>query len=476
MVQCAENLLLYQGIRWFEPNGGQEEFINLVAEPGGLIVVSGAGNGWGKSQLIVAIFAAIMWPDIAPSHFTKHEIFKSWPHPKRARIYSTPAELQEIGSLQTAITDLFPLGRYNYSKNSRPYRSQIETDTGWVLDLFSYEQDAKEAAGPNIGLQAFNEPPPEPIYKEAIARARAGGLIIGGMTSLLENPWVVDGILDKANGKEIRVRYGDVEENCVEHGTRGHLRHSQIEKILAQYDPDEREARKTGKPLSFSGRIYKAFDRSVHVAKEDILPPGEGSSSYMVVDPAIGKPLAAIWAFVDCAKVVHIYDEWPEFEFNGAKDSNLSVSEYAKLFKSRENGAVISTRILDRHFGNARRTLGGKSLKQEFDDVGLEFVDSYSIGDSGSEVETGVMKVKELLRYDKSRPIDSLNRPRLIVSPRCVNTIAALERWSRNPRTGSPQEDFKDFADVVRYLAMADPEVETPSSWPKVSKPFYTVS
>ncbi len=84
------------------------------------------------------------------------------------------------------------------------------------------------------------------------------------MTSLGTNPWVVDSILGKANGDDIRVLYSGVEENCKQHGKNGHLEHDQIEKILSQYDPDEREARSSGKPLSLSGRIFKGFDRSVH--------------------------------------------------------------------------------------------------------------------------------------------------------------------------------------------------------------------
>ena len=295
------------------------------------------------------------------------------------------------------------------------------------------------------------------------------------MTSLLDNPWVVSGILEKANGRDIRVRYGNACENCKQHGTNGHLEHEQIEKILAQYDPDEREARFSGKPLSFSGRILKGFDRAVHVPKEDIVPPESGISRYMVVDPAIAKPLAVLWAYADQAGFVSIYDEWPEFEFQGAKDSNLTVADYAAIFKEREGGKPAESRILDRHFGNARRTLGGKTLKEEFDDVGFEFVDSYAM-DPQTEVETGILKIKEYLRYDKTKPLDSLNRPRIQISPKCHNTIAALERWSRNPETGKPLEIHKDFADLVRMLCMAEPTFDIARPWVRGKQPYHGVN
>ncbi len=423
--------------------------------------------------MLAAIFAAAMWPGMAPAALSIPS-FKAWKYPKRARIYSGPAELEEIGSLQTAIKRLFPKDHYEAVKGRYSYPSVFHTDTGWVLDLFSYERDAKEAAGPNIGLQGFNEPPPEPLYKEAVARSRSGGYIIGGFTSLLDNVWVVDGLLNKADGKNIRVRYGSSCENCKQHGVNGNLEHEQIEKVLSQYDPDEREARFTGKPLSMSGRIFKRFDHSVHVAKEPFEPPTDQQISLgMVVDPAIGKPFAMLWRWVDKTGTVHYYDEYPHVPFQGAKDSNLTVKEYADLIRVQENGRKVDSRILDRHFGNVRRTTGGLTLKQEFDEQGLEFTDSYAL--SGDEIETGIKKVLEYLRYDAAKPIDSANRPKIVISPTCTNLIAAFKSWGRDPKTLKPKEEFKDFMDLVRYDLMSNPIVEVDRPWVEGRKPFYGV-
>lgn len=463
---------LHEKIRYFVPNGGQERFYAEISRAGAFIVLNGSGNGGGKSFGIVALIAAIVWPLMAPPCFAA-PIFQKWPYPKRIRIVSTPKEVEEIGAIQTAILDLWPKGRYEAMKKGKAYPSQFKSDSGFVVDVMTYEQDAGEFAGPTLGMVVFNEPPPKPIFDESLARLRKGGLAIGAMTSLNENPWISD-LFAKADGDKVRAIFADVEENCKQHGTNGTLEHEQVEKILSQYDPEEREARKTGKPLSISGRIYKSFDRAVHVAKEPIVPPSEGVTLYQVVDPAIGKPLAVIYAFVDRSGVVHIYDEHPDFEFSGARDSNMTVADYAAIFKAKENGREIGIRIMDRHFGNVRRTLGGKTLKEEFDDHGCNFQDSYS--DAGeAEVETGILKVKDFLAYDKTKPIDALNRPRLVISPTCTNTIVALERWGRDPKTRKPKENYKDFADVVRYLSMSNPEIETVSTWRQRS-PHYGVS
>lgn len=462
-------------IRYFTPHGGQIKLIEEIARPGAFVVVAGAGNGWGKSHFVVALAAAIMWPELAPACFTKHELFRKWPYPKRARIISTHTELEEIGSLQTAFKELFPKGQYKEKNKGKHYPCEFKNSNGWVLDLMSYKQDVQEYAGPNIGLTIFNEPPPQDIYNESIARTRSGGVIVMAMTSLNENPWVVDSILNKADGNRIRVRYGSSCENCKQHGTDGHLEHEQIEKILSVYDEDEREARFTGKPLAMSGRIFKTFDESVHVAKDEFRPPhSQDISIGMIADPAIGKPFAMLWRWVDSAGVIHYFDEYPETQFIGAKDSNLTVREYAELIRNREAGLKVDVRILDRHFGNVRRTTGGLTLKEEFAEVGIEFIDSYAL--SGEEVETGIFKVKEYLRYDTKKEIDSLNRPKIIISPKCKNLIAAFRNWGREPKTGKVKEEYKDFMDLVRYDVMSNPEVEKPVIWARGSQPHYGVN
>lgn len=271
---------------------------------------------------------------------------------------------------------------------------------------------------------------------------------------------------------KIRIVYGDTEDNCRAHSENGVLPHSAIESLAASCDPDDRDARLHGKFMHLSGQIYKTFGRDIHVIKdvplEDFLP---GKQITQVVDPAIGKPLAITWDCIDALGIITFFAEWPNFEFQGAKDSNMTVQEYAVLFKAQEGHYRPATRILDRHFGNTRRTLGGLTLKQEFGEFNIDFEDSYSIGDISSEIETGILKVKDLLRYDKTKPINNLNRPRIQVFESCTNIIHSFERWSRDPKTGKPKEEQKDFSDCVRYRAMAGIEIEPDRPW--AVKPAY---
>lgn len=461
-------------LRFFVLHGGQEALLDEICRPGGYVIGTGAGNGWGKSKFVVAFLAAVMFPSSAPASFTKHDLIANWPHPKRARIISTPKEVEEIGSIQTAIQELFPKGQYEAKSKSKNYPSQYKTSTGWIVDVMTYEQDKGEFAGPDIGLTIFNEPMPEAIWKESLIRARAGGIILFAMTSLLENPWVVDGILSKADGGDIRVRYGSSEENCKQHGKNGHIDHDQLEKILAQYEPDEREARRTGKPLSMSGRIFKRFDQAVHCVPE-IVPPASGVSYGLSIDPAIGKPMYILFRYVDGAGVVHYYDEYPsDIRFQGAKDSSLTLKDYAEIIRSKMQGHAFDSLIIDRHFAGARRNMGGKTFLAEFQEHFPDMRASYTL--ASDEIETGINKIKEYLAWDQTKERSALNRPRILISKTgCPNLVTSLERWGRDQRTGKPLEDFKDPVDALRYDLMSNPAVEVARDWGGIRQAHYGV-
>src|SRR3990167_2060381 len=461
----------FEPLRFFKPNGAQERFLNAVADPKNNIVLFPAGNWTGKTCAAIVAAGVFAWPEMGEDKIFDKPIFKNWKstgYPKRIRIVSTPKELEDIGSIQTEIKRWFPAGRYTPNKKGKQYFSEFATDTGWIIDVMSYEQAPSEFEGTTVGVFLFNEPPPESIFNACMSRRKFGAISMLPMTPLMGSAWIYDRLVSKDGTNGIKVIYGETEEACIEHGNgNGVIPHEAIRHLELSCDPDEKEGRLKGRFMHLAGQIFKTFSRPVHTFKLDTDTTHflGGKETYQIVDPAIGKPLACIWAAVDATGVLQIYDEYPlGVEFHGSKDSNLTVVDYAALFRAKEEGRKIQTRILDRHFGNARRTLGGLTLKQEFGEVGIDFIDSYTLDDK-TEVETGILKVKVLLRYNKEKPIDGLNRPRLMVAEHCTNTIHALERWRRDPKTGKPMEECKDFSDCVRYLAMCDPSIEPDRPW-----------
>jgi len=466
-------------LRFFRPNGAQEKFINAVAEPDSKIILFPAGNWIGKTAGAIALLGACSWPDLAEDPIFNKPLFKDWTsfgYKKNARIISTPKELENIGSIQKEIATWWPKGKYKADKKGKQFFCEFRSDTGWVTDLMSYEQSLDEFEGATISLFILNEPPSEEIFDACLSRMKFGGKILLPLTPLNNSAWIYDRLVANEGRNGIKVIYGDTEDNCKEHGKNGVIPHAAIQALSDSCDPDDREARLHGKFSHLAGQIYKTFSRDVHIVKiPDIHSFLEGKTIYQVVDPAIGKPLACIWAAIGPDGALTIYDEYPSFEFQGAKDSNMTVPDYVDLFRSKEEGRKIDIRILDRHFGNVRRTLGGLTLKQEFGERGIDFMDSYSIADVGTEVETGILRVKDYLRYNKDKPVDGINRPKLYVAENCINVLHSFERWRRDEKTGKPKEEYKDFADCVRYLCASSPEVDKPRTW-ETTAAYYGVN
>lgn len=464
-----------EALRYFAPNPAQKRFVDEIAREGRFIVVNGGGNGEGKTYILIATLGAFMWPALAPACF-QAPIFQNFPYPKRIWIISNPSELGKTGAIQPTIDKLWPANKFKAEKDGHSYNSIFHSDTGWEVALKSTEQAVREFRGANVGVIAINEPPPEDIFNESLARLRMGGLVIGAMTSLDDEPWVVDGILEKHDGKDYRIVYGNVEENCKDHTPGGTLSHDQIEKILSKFPADEQEARRTGKPLSLSGRIFKSFDRSIHVLKDEVRPRGD-VSIVQVIDPAGGKPFAIQWAYADAGGNVTIFDEWPNTPFFGAKDPGLSISDYVDVFKVKEANLLISRRIMDRRYGNTSHKPGALTIREEFAQHGLDFENSYQVGEDLPEVQTGILNVYDYLKFDKSKPMDSVNKPMLFISPNCRNTIESLAKWTRDPKTMKPRDNhYKDFCDCTRYLVMAKPKFETEAMWADRGRPGYGVN
>ena len=459
-------------LRFFEPNPAQQRYIDAVGLPEGFIVLFSAGNGVGKTAATVAIMAAIIWPEMAPACFSSW-IYQNWPYPKHFRIISTPQEISGGGSIQNEIAKWFPRGQYEALKNGKTYNSQYLAKD-FTINLMSYDMAPEAFEGATCGLIAFNEPPPKNIFNACGARMRKGGRMLFPGTPLMDAAWIMDDLVSKAQHPYIQLVPGDIEQNCREHSVNGQLAHADIERMIKNYDPDEMEARIHGKFMHLAGRIYKTFDRSVHVTQEVKIP--EVCSFYQAVDPALGKPFSVVYGFAEPGGAVTIFDEWPSFEFEGAKDDGKTVKDYADLFRSIEaqHGIKSITRILDRHFGNKRQVLGKDAitLRQEFNQNGIEFCDSYTMDE---EVETGIRKVKEYLAYDKTKSLSALNRPKVTIAAKCTNTIASFEKWGRNPDTRKPAEEFKDFSDSTRYLLMSNPHWEQPIVWGPRKQPHYGV-
>lgn len=440
-----------QRSEFYIPNGKIEEFIRLVGTKSDLVFTLSAANGIGKTTALVNLAANVIWGP--QNRFFDYPIFKSWPYEKRIRFVSEPSQVKESGPFPTEIKRWWPRGKYQAVKGGQHYVSMYVAGD-WIVEVMTYEQATEQHEGANLGMVMFNEPPPQNLWTPNISRLRNGGVAIVAMTPLTDAGWFFDSVIPR---HQDTVVYADVEAACKTHGVRGHLDHDQIEKMVSEYDPDEREARANGKAMYLKGLIFKNFDYNVHVSKKPIDVP-DGAQVWQVVDPAVDKPFASIWGYPDLTGSFNIIAEWPTEDFTKMHGCELGINDYKNIFKNMELGWNVTKRIMDKGFSRVRSLQTNRTLQEDFQSIGLYYEPSYS---ASEEVETGILKVRSALKYNPSKPIDALNRPKLLIDPRCKNVIKSFTRWSFDPKTGKINDDmFKDFMDVVRYALCANPRVE----------------
>lgn len=436
--------------RFFIPNGAQERMIKAFGSGDKTVSIFSGGNGAGKTYLMVNILANLIWGK--QNSWFKGPLFEGWEFPRRVRIGTESANVRSSGAIDDAISRWWPKGRYTTSKDGAPYVRTYTSDTGWIVEKMSYEQETREWESSTLGLVCFDEPPPRDKYMASVARLRKGGRIAIFMTPLMKAGWLIDEI---SGAPDVQMVYADIEDNCKIHGQRGHLLHEDIERMVANMDPDEVEARAHGKPMHLSNVILgKTFQRHVHVVPENLQPPAGGVQWGMVVDPARGKPWAIAWFWVDRTGRIVFTDEYPVDDWLRCRETNLTIADYAKLIRHVENGRPMQWRIIDRHFANARNDYG-TTLKQDLSEkFGLDFSDSYACD---NEIESGIQKTKDYFGGDKALG------PRLLIKENCRNIIKSMERWERDERLApNIKSPYKDHFDLVRYACSANLEFDTP--------------
>lgn len=229
-----------------------------------------------------------------------------------------------------------------------------------------------------------------------------------------------------------------------------------------------------GVPTKSYASLFPCFSPEVNVVSPDKIPT-DRVTRYMVLDPAGRKNWFMVWIAVDPTDTWWVYREWPTVmigdwakEYNGkwtagegAKGLGYGYKEYVNLIKSLEGHEEIFLRLIDPRFGMAKviKETGASSMIEELDDHGMTFIPA-----PGLVEDDGLQALQNKMAYNKSKPIDAINRPYFYISSECENTIRALQEYTG--REG-PEEAWKDPIDVLRYAAIdniryVDPKAMTP--------------
>lgn len=407
--------LTEERFRYYEPNGKCEEFIAKVGSGDHFVVLFSAANGVGKTAAGANVVAHIAYGSDNP--YFDHPLFRDWQFPKAGRIVTDHKNVRNVlGTLR----EWLPRGRYTAAKGGYSYEATWDTDSGFTWDVMTYDQDPRQFEGPTLGWVWFDEPPPEEIYKACVSRLRKGGIIFITATPLAGSSWMYDHIigghdLDVSVAAQRAYVEADVEAACREHGERGHLAHADIERMVAEYSEDEKQARVYGKFQHLVGLVFKSFSRRVHVVKPFQLTP-DRYTVYEALDPHRRTPDACLWVAVDRAGRRFVVDElWLRCQGG--------TPELAQRILAKATQYRIGWRIVDPWaFDEDQHT--GRSLAADLAERGLSYIAAPKARGSADR------SIEDALACQEAAGV-MVQPPTLYVFDTCQRLIYELEhyRW-----------------------------------------------
>lgn len=424
--------LSHEKYKYYEPSGKVEEFLTELGSLENFITLFSAANGVGKSCAGANVLANMFWNSDNP--YFKHPLFEAFPYKKQGRIVTDGALVGK--NIIPELEMWFPQGRYTRTKAGRPFYSQWETDTGWSFDIMTYDQDPRQFEGVTLGWAWFDEPPPDVLLKAMISRMRRGGIIFITATPLAGSAHLYDQfasgstevVLVQPDGTTVKVERktgfieADIWSASKSKGIRGHLEDDDINRMIAEYDEDEQQARIFGKFQHLVGMVFKSWNRDMHVIK----PFDVNENDYVVwnmLDPHPRNPDAILWVAVDK------YGSWfvvDELFINPDTTEDLAIK-----IKKKDNQYRVEKWIADPSawVSNQHDSVNEKDLATKLKDLGIKYekaTKSRAMADQA---------IKDAMAYNKNEA-KVIKPPRLYVFDNCERTIWEIEHYRWDEHTG----------------------------------------
>jgi PBSX family phage terminase large subunit len=402
-------------IRYFKPNpGAQVQFFNLCKEK--REVAYFAGNKSGKTHCGAKFIAQAALGKQAE----KYGMEVLYDEPIDVWVGSVDYKIQRE-SAQREIEYFLPREEIKKAYMlQNGIMDRIELNNGSTIGFKTYEQGRKAWQGPKRHIVWFDEEPPEEIIKEGMARLIGkNAKLIFTMTPLLGQTIVFKKFIEENIGYRGFV-YGSTYEN------RANLTDEYI-KSLEDMGEDDIAMRLQGQFLRLEGLVYKEFHR-----RDNLIPHIEPERQlYTFVaawDFGADHPTGFLLGGIDAYENVYIFREY--------KESNGTMEEHARAFKTGRSGLTIS-----RVFGDPSAKQWMKEMRSFREkDLRVHITGAVNDRTSGISVTNSLFKQKKLF-----------------ISENCPQLLYELEHHRYKPKKagqkdGDVVKTDDDLCDCLRYL------------------------
>jgi hypothetical protein len=365
------------------------------------------------------------------------------------------------------------------------------------IHLRSYDQDPDTFEGIDYHWWHWDEPPPQKHY-----RAVERGKIVTNAPSWftmtpLKEPYIYDELSLKAPfDEEIDTMRGEIWDNCMDwcykcnlvieenkDGTRkiakcpncgrtmGFIPKAGIDEYLKTLPEEEREAREKGIWRHLSGLVYKTFSRDEHIYEDQAIP-----RSWMKIegiDPHDANPTCYMFGAV-CPEEIDILGKrrnriywFDHLKMTGGLDSMIRQIKVTRETHGYQHPKQI---MLDAKYGE-RTQLEGRCWETELRDRGIgNIILSQS---KPGDVELGHKIVREYLKSHYSILTGQSKPGMMFARNGCGGQdgpIHHITNYQYKEGKEKPSDQFKDFPDIIRYVAMEEPIYQSPEDKAKVDE------
>ena len=418
------------------------------------------------------------------------------------RLVCSNVDIKEGGSVCDILKKFFPWARLTKQDTTGSYK-QIDiphpTIPGVVnhIAVLTFDQVEEKHSGSTCDRIWVNENLPENLWNETNARTRGGGNIVqfatilglsthlneleGGESFILER--CKGHIYENCRGEEVTESMAMEVENEIGvqmdknpkgpgYITRGNLSKHKIDAMIEGWmktNPDQVQARKTGRPVSEGGKIFPCFNAEVHR-----IPAGTYDRTnvdlpmVMLCDPHPARPDAVIWCKILSNDRLAIVDEWPSFSefgyYDKIKDTRFTIKQKCSIWTEREASKGYTNKIVAR-IGDPNAFLSpdeqsSSDISSLYAKEGFHFQTTVK-----DDFEYGREVVNQYLWYDsavrKLMPSDPSGWPRIVIYENCINMLRALDNYSIKvkrdktlPTSLRADERFGCFCALIRYLCV----------------------